>query len=144
MFGITPKYFDAVYMGATFRSSGFLSNRDMVSPDCEGPLSLPVVGVIKAVGFRMRPYKFDHLTALTPLDRKYLTIPLRFRMPRTMILPRKYPRFSLPVPAKCGLVAFHGPFKGNTDSSSKASTALIRRKNLCTAGVETPTLKRIL
>ena len=71
MFGITPKTFDAVYMGSAFRSSGFLSDHNMVSPDCKRPISLPVVGIIKAAGFRMLSYKTDHLTTLAPLDRKY-------------------------------------------------------------------------
>jgi hypothetical protein len=45
---------------------------------------------------------------------------------------------------KRGLGVFHGPFKVIPHSSLNASKTLIRRKNLCAAGVETPTLKRIL
>ena len=114
MFGITPKPFDAVYMGSAFRPSGFLSDHDMVSPDCKGPVSLPGVSVIKAARFRMLPYKADHLTALAPLDRKYPDPPVTLMDAENDDLTGGTPTpFALPVPAKRGLVAFHRPFKGD-------------------------------
>jgi len=114
MFGITPKTFDTVYMSSAPRPSGFLSDHNMVPPDCKGSVSLPVVSVIKAAGFRMLPYKLDHLTALAPLDRKYPDHAVTLQNAQNNDLTCSTPTpFALPVPAKRRLVAFHRPFKGN-------------------------------
>jgi len=114
MFGVTPKTFDAVYMSSAFRPSGFLSHHNMVSPNCKRPVSLPVVGVIKAAGFRMRPYQFDHLTACAPLDRKYPYHAVTLQDAQNNDLTGSTPTpLAFPVPAKCALIAFHRPFKGN-------------------------------
>ena len=65
----------------------------------------------------MFPYKSDHFTALAPLDRKYPDHAVMLQNAENNDLTSSIPTtVALPVPAKRGLVAFHGPFKDNPEA----------------------------
>jgi len=111
------------------------------SPDCKGPVSLPVVGVIKAAGFRMFLYKSDHFTALAPLDRKYTDHAVMLKNAENNDLTSSIPTtVALPVPAKRGLVAFHGPFKDNPEAQPVDRTTKTKNSSnrLSVASVNLP------
>lgn len=112
MFRITPEAFDAVYVGSALGSSGLFSDHDVVASNGQRPVGVPVVGVVEAPGLRVGADKPDYLGAATSLDREYPDHAITLEDAQDYDLACGSPTaFALSMPAKRGLVAFHGPLK---------------------------------
>lgn len=112
MFRITPEAFDAVNVGSALGSSGLFSDHDMVASDCKGAIGVPVVSVVEAPGLRVRADKPDNLASASPLDREDPDHAVSLEDAEDDYFTcGSPPAFALSMPAKRGLVAFHGPLK---------------------------------
>jgi len=112
MFRITPEAFNAIDVGSAFWSPGLFSDHDMVASDGKGTIGVPVVGVIEATGLCVGADKPDNLAAASPLDREDPDHAISLEDAEDYDLACGSPTsFALSMPAKRGLVAFHGPIK---------------------------------
>jgi len=112
MFRITPEAFNAVYVGPALGSASLLSDHDMVASYGKGTIGVPVIGVVKATGLRVRAHKTDNLGSAPPLDREDPDHAVSLEDAENYDLACGSPTaFALSMSAKRGLVAFHGSVK---------------------------------
>lgn len=113
MFRITPEAFDAVYVGSALGSPGLFSDHDMVASDGERAIGVPVVSVVQAAGLRVRADEPYDLGPASPLDREDPDRAISLEDAQDYDLACGSPTaFALPMPAKRGLIAFHGAMEG--------------------------------
>lgn len=112
MFCITPKAFDAINMIPSFRSAKIFSDHYMVTSDCQGSISVPVIGVVQTSRPGVFSNKTNKFSSRPSLHRKCLdqTVPLQNTENNnfTCSSPTTFP-FS--VATKGRFVAFNGSFK---------------------------------
>ena len=112
MLRITPEAFDAVYVGSALGPSSLFSDHDMVASDGQGPIGVPVIGVVETAGLSVRADKPYNLGSASPLDRENPDHAVSLKDAQDYDLACGSPTaFALSMPAKRGLVAFHGPMK---------------------------------
>ncbi len=139
MFRITPEPFDPVNMVSSFWTSSVFSNDDVVAPDGQGRIGLPVVRVVQTAGAGVLLNQPDQLSLASPLDRKRPDDSVALEQAENDHFAGSAPApFPLAMPAKHGLVAFDRPlkripeilFKGtaSTDQTVKTLNSRSRRQ----------------
>lgn len=112
MFRITPEPFDPVNMVSTFRSSPVFTNDDVVTPNGQGRISLPVVRVVQTARTGVLLNQPDQFSLTSSLDRKCPDQSVALKQAENDHLAGRAPAsFALAMPAKHGLVAFDRPLK---------------------------------
>jgi len=113
MFRITPETLNAVNVTASPGPSSLFSDHDMIASYGKRTVSVPVVRVVETPRFRVCCDQSDHLGADPSLNRKNTNLAVSLEDAKYNDFPCGTPTaFALPVPAKRGLVALHGPREG--------------------------------
>ena len=124
MFCIAPKSLDTVNMISSLGSAQVFSDHDMITPNSQGSICMPVIGIIQTSRPSVLSDKADQLGPRTPLNRKSLDEAIALQNPKYDNLAScTPPAFAFPVAAKGGFVALNGTFKRHTTMLFKSTTS---------------------
>ena len=134
--GETPESFDAIYMFSSLWLPKFFSDHNMLAPNSQRCICMPIISVVKTPWLRVRLNKPDKLLITSPLYRENLDHSVSFENTKDNDLPCCTPStLAFPGSAKHCFITFKRSFKGfsqflvqRTASSGKTIKALDRRK----------------
>ncbi len=123
MFDITPEPFNAIDMTPPLRSPRLFPHHNMVSSDCQRPVGLPVVGIVKTARLCVLLNKPDDLARVPALNGKNPNRSVSLQDPQHDDFACGTPAaFALSAPATCGLVALKSACKRLTALSLKGKS----------------------